>query len=461
MKAKLLAVLTFACAGLASAQTPALAAPAAKPTMVAVCGTCHKPSAGMLRGYVENVALKSSSLQLDLGSGMEIVRFDPKALKVLDSGIAKPAEHLGKVRKGHEARVEFSEKDGVKTASVVSLKGPITIAPEKLVSYDEVAKLVSAGPDKARYTLVDSRPLPRFQEGTIPTAINLPYPAFDKMLDRLPPEKDRLLVFFCQGVTCMMSPNSLRRAEALGYTNAKVYREGWPEWTKHDYGVTKPEFVKEAFMDKGIPMVLVDVRPAGEAKRAGFIPGAVAIPADALGAAIEDFPDKELKAPIMVYDATGGEEAVQAARRIVKAGYENVVVVTGGLGAWRAKGYPLASGEPALKVAYAPRPRAGSLPIEEFKRLVLEHPADTVILDVRNRDEAKYGMIAGAVLVPDEEVLERLSEIPRDKRIVTHCSTGVRAEMAYHKLKERGYKAAFLNADVDVGKDGRFEVTPK
>ena len=52
------------------------------------------------------------------------------------------------------------------------------------------------------------------QEGTIPTAINLPYPAWDKFVDRLPADKSRF-TFFCQGVTCMMSPNSLQKAEAL------------------------------------------------------------------------------------------------------------------------------------------------------------------------------------------------------------------------------------------------------
>jgi rhodanese-related sulfurtransferase len=114
-----------------------------------------------------------------------------------------------------------------------------------------------------------------------------------------------------------------------------------------------------------------------------------------------------------------------------------------------------------MKVAYAPKPRPGSLPIEEFKKIAANTPADTLILDVRNQDEAKSGMIKGALLVPDEEVLARIAEIPSDKRIVAHCSTGVRAEMTYHKLKEKGYKAAFLNAEIDIAKDGRFKITPK
>ena len=458
MKTKVLSALTAAFSTLAFAQSPA---PAAKPAMPAVCGTCHQPSTGDVRGYFDNVAFKSSSIQLNLGTATEVIRFDAKTLKVLDAGDAKKVEHLREVRKGHEARIEFTEKDGVKTASLISLKGPIKTAPDKLIQYPAVQKLVAAGPERGGYTLIDSRPLPRFQEGTIPTAISLPYPAFDKFLDRLPREKDKLLVFFCQGVTCMMSPNSLRRAEAMGFTNVKVYREGWPEWTQKNYGVISPQFVKEAFFDKGIPHVMIDARQAGEAQRSGFIQGAVQLPADKVKGALKGFPDKKLKAPIMVYDGTGKDEAVKAATTIVRAGYENVLVVTGGLAAWQGAGYALASGAPAMKVAYTPKPRPGSLTAEEFRKVAANTPSDTLILDVRNQDEGNAGMIKGAMLIPDEEILARIGEVPKDKRIVTHCSTGIRAEMAYHKLKEKGYKVAFLNADIEIAKDGKFKITAK
>jgi len=100
------------------------------------------------------------------------------------------------------------------------------------------------------------------------------------------------------------------------------------------------------------------------------------------------------------------------------------------------------------------------VPADEFGKLARATPADVVILDVRNPDEANAGMIKGAMLIPDEELAARLAELPKDKRIITHCSTGVRAEMAYHKLKEAGFKVAFLNANLDVAKDGSFTITP-
>ena len=93
-------------------------------------------------------------------------------------------------------------------------------------------------------------------------------------------------------------------------------------------------------------------------------------------------------------------------------------------------------------------------------KLATATPADVLILDVRNADEANGGMIRGAILIPDEELSARMSEVPKDRRIITHCSTGVRAEMAYHKLKEAGYNVAFVYAEVDVKKSGEFKVTP-
>ena len=216
LRSVVITALSAATAATAVAQAPST------PVIPKICTTCHQPEPGVVRGVYENVAFKSQSLQLKIDAHTEIVRFDPKTLKVNDAGTIKPAEALRELPKNKEARVAYVTKDGAKLATEISFKGPIKIAPEKLSSYEEVARLVALGPQKGNYTLIDSRPLPRVQEGTIPTAINLPYPAFDKFVDRLPKDKGRQIVFFCQGVTCVMSPSSLRKAEALGYMGVGI-----------------------------------------------------------------------------------------------------------------------------------------------------------------------------------------------------------------------------------------------
>jgi rhodanese-related sulfurtransferase len=437
----------------------ALAQAASKATMPKVCMNCHKPAPGEVSGYFDNVAFKSQAIQLAIDDAKEIVRFDPKALKVIDADAPKPVEHLREVRKGHETKVSVVEKDGQKWATEVRFKGPVKVAREHLVDYAFVRKLVEQG--SGNFALIDSRPLPRFQQGTIPGAINVPYPAWDKVVNRLPADKSATLVFFCQGVTCQMSPLSQRKAIALGYANTRVYHEGVPEWQTKDYLITRPEFVKEAYVDKDIPAVILDVRSADEAK-SGHIKGAVGLPPASVKSQLKAFPAAKLQAPIIVYDGRGGADAIAVARMLIKAGQSNVQVMAGGLLGWQSAGYAIESGVPALtRVAYAPKPRPGSIPIDEFTRLAKATPADVLILDVRNQDEANAGMIKGAVLIPDEDLLARIGELPKDKRIIAHCSTGIRAEMAHHKLKGAGFKSGFLNEEIAVARDGSFRITPK
>jgi rhodanese-related sulfurtransferase len=237
----------------------------------------------------------------------------------------------------------------------------------------------------------------------------------------------------------------------------KVYREGWPEWTERNVGVLSAKFLKEAWIDKDIPHVLIDARAPLEMAR-GHIPGAVSLTPEQVKPALKAFPDKKLKAPFMVYDGGDGVAAMAVARQITAAGYPFVSVVPGGFKAWQQAEFATVAGVPVTKVAYAPKPRPGEIPVAEFVKLATATPKDVLILDVRNADEANAGMIKGALLVPDEEILARMAEIPKDKRILAHCSTGVRAEMAYHKLKAAGYDVGFVKAELEIAKDGALKV---
>ena len=50
--------------------------------------------------------------------------------------------------------------------------------------------------------IVDVRPKqPKFDNGYIPTAINIPLSKFDEMTDQLPKNKTDLLIFYCEGPT--------------------------------------------------------------------------------------------------------------------------------------------------------------------------------------------------------------------------------------------------------------------
>ena len=178
------------------------AAPQTKPTIAKVCTNCHQPQPGSLRGNFDSVAYKTQSIQIKIDEATEILKFDDK-LKIanIQAPADNPDQPLRGLKKGKEVRIEYTEKDGKKFASLVVAKPPIKVAAEKQMKTEEVEKLVAQGPEKGKYLLIDARPAPRFQEGAIPTAINIPFPAFEKMADKLPKDKSALIVYYCAGVT--------------------------------------------------------------------------------------------------------------------------------------------------------------------------------------------------------------------------------------------------------------------
>lgn len=168
---------------------------AAKPTVGGTCKQCHQPQADVVRGTLVGVSEQFKTVQVAVGSLVWVVKFG-------DDTTLKGAEKLAAIPKEKEVGITFKGDEKNPYAVSVSIKPPAKIAPEKLAKVEDVRKLVAAGPDKGNYLLVDSRPKPRFLEGHIPTAVSLPNDKFDQMKDAvLPKDKDRLVIFYCGGVT--------------------------------------------------------------------------------------------------------------------------------------------------------------------------------------------------------------------------------------------------------------------
>jgi rhodanese-related sulfurtransferase len=210
-------------------------------------------------------------------------------------------------------------------------------------------------------------------------------------------------------------------------------------------------------MKAGIPSIIIDLRPVKEAVK-GHIPGAVSIPLDELTHAYFKFPSDK-KAPIVLY-SHDTQSAIMGFEIIgLWGGYTNIVVIEGGLSEWKNQNGRIETGELPTKIVYEPKPRPGEIPIEEFKMIVETHPADKFILDVRDEDEAIQGMLIGAKNIPVQEVGKRLNELPKDKELILHCLTGVRAELAYHTVKNAGLNARFLNAIIRIDSTGKYEIS--
>jgi hypothetical protein len=161
-----------------------------KPQILAPCKQCHAPDAKLLRGTLGNLSQKAEIFSINAGALWNI-KFDDNTKLI---GWNAP---IDKIPRDKEIAVTFVQKGGEVYAQSISVKPPARIPQEKLVNVDQVAEHV----EKDDAVIIDSRPAARFIDGSIPGAINIYDAEFDKHIDKLPNDKNKLLIFYCAGPT--------------------------------------------------------------------------------------------------------------------------------------------------------------------------------------------------------------------------------------------------------------------
>ena len=66
-------------------------------------------------------------------------------------------------------------------------------------------------------------------------------------------------------------------------------------------------------------------------------------------------------------------------------------------------------------------------------------PAESVLLDVRTKDEFESGSIPGAVNMPLDSLRETMASLPKDKEIAVFCQIGLRGYLASRILMQNGF----------------------
>lgn len=74
----------------------------------------------------------------------------------------------------------------------------------------------------------------------------------------------------------------------------------------------------------------------------------------------------------------------------------------------------------------------------------LRGPAPPLLLDCRTPDEHQTARITGAVLIPMQELPDRIGELVgrEQERIIVHCHHGMRSLRVTNWLRGRGFAAA-------------------
>jgi len=79
-------------------------------------------------------------------------------------------------------------------------------------------------------------------------------------------------------------------------------------------------------------------------------------------------------------------------------------------------------------------PASGGVNGAQGHALITSLGAKLLILDVRTPEEFNQGHVPGAVLIPVQELAQRLGELPTDSPVLLICRTGRRVRIAYDIL---------------------------
>ena len=336
-----------------------------------------------------------------------------------------------------------------------------------IVDVDFVMQQVQV-PMPENVMIIDARPKrAKYDKGHIPMAVSIPDSQFDKMTDKLPADKNTLLIFYCGGLKCKLSHKSAFKAEKLGYTNVKVFATGFPEYMKiaGNYPAVSADWVKKQ-LDNKANMVLIDSRPKRKKYDKGHIPTALSFP-DSQFAKLQDQLPADKSTPLVFY--CGGLKcrlSHKSAKKAIDLGYTQVKVFAEGYPTWVAaygKGDTnvAASANKVSSRQLKAGKEEGSVDSATFEKIVKENPEQIMLIDVRDADEFKAGSFKTAVNIPVDQLEAKITTLPTNKPIVFVCGTGARSGESYYMvqdLRPEMKNVYYLEGELTFKKDGSFEI---
>jgi rhodanese-related sulfurtransferase len=317
------------------------------------------------------------------------------------------------------------------------------------VPMDEDVMIIDARPKRAKY-----------DKGHIPGAVSIPDSQFDKMVDKLPANKDALLIYYCGGLKCPLSHKSAFKAEKLGYSNVKVFAEGFPKYMKvaGNYPAVSVEWVK-AQLDKGADIVVIDARPKKKKYDKGHIPGAISIPDSQFAKYTDQLPSDKSKTLVFYCGGFKCPLSHKSAKKALEMGYTKVKVFDAGYPAWVA----YAGKDNTVKTtAIKSGGEEGSIDNNLFTKIIKEDPSSIYIIDVRDPAEFATGSFKTAVNIPVDQLESKIPSLPSTKPIVFVCGTGARSGEAFYMVQDVRpalKEVYYVEAEIAFNKDGSFKLT--
>ncbi len=96
---------------------------------------------------------------------------------------------------------------------------------------------------------------------------------------------------------------------------------------------------------------------------------------------------------------------------------------------------------------------------EEAYKLLQKEKDKIVLLDVRTAEEYKNdGKIPGSVLIPIDNLPNQIDKLPKDKKILVYCRSGMRSAAASRLLSSLGFKVYNIQGGINTWKEKNLPV---
>ncbi|UCD33822.1 MAG: rhodanese-like domain-containing protein [Desulfobacterales bacterium] len=312
--------------------------------------------------------------------------------------------------------------------------------------------------------LIDARPKrSKYDKGHIPMAVSIPDSQFEKMVDKLPQDKNTLLIYYCGGLKCPLSHKSAWKAEKLGYTNVKVFATGYPSWMKASghYPSVSENWVKKQ-IDGNADMVLVDSRPKRKKYDKGHVPTAISIPDSQFDKLKDQLPKDKAKTLVFYCGGLKCPLSHKSAKKAIDLEYTNVKVFSAGDPAWKkVAGTPAETAAQAAPVQIKAGKEEGSIDVATFEKILKENPESILLIDVRDSDEYAAGAFKTAVNIPSGKLEDEIKSLPSNKPIVFVCATGARSGEAFYWVQDMRPELKdvyYIEAVITFNKDGSYKI---
>lgn len=208
----------------------------------------------------------------------------------------------------------------------------------KEIQPDQLRRMMDQNVD---LLLINTMSFIECRDHSIPGSICIPCGIFDELTDKLPRDRQRKLVFYCESDLCLRSYKCAEKSVRMGYADVSVLKSGLPGWKLAGYDVVseervprlpipsvKPSLLKR-WLGEGKPLLILDIR-SKDVFREGHIEGAVNIPFSRLE---EQYHGLPFDRPIVVVDERGFRSFI-AACYLARKGLE-MTRLFGGMERWQ------------------------------------------------------------------------------------------------------------------------------